>query len=121
MQHGGFEIAFRLAPQKIADAPLQMRAVAGNAEREFAWREQSRLFGFHHTVPRRPGQCTISCGMPRNGMIAPGSNAMLVGSRRSRAPIHAPWRSAKACASLSEPRVGIVSTISPLPFLTRSV
>src|SRR3954470_20117686 len=53
MQHGRFEVAFGLALEEIADAPLQMCTIAGNTEREFAAREQSRLFGFdpHRAAP----------------------------------------------------------------------
>ena len=52
------------------------------------------------TIPRchLAGSRTIAWSRPRTGTWAPGTSGIRSGRAPTRAPIHAAWRSAKACA-----------------------
>ena len=113
---GGFELVLGLAPQKIADAAVNVRCIAGDAEQPPPSPSVSV-----QTVPRTPRRCVIRCGMPRSGTTTPCAKRTASGNRPSRAAIQPPCFCANSRASFKVPRGGIVRITSRVAAWMRKV
>ena len=112
----GFEIALRLALEKIADAAVDVRRLARDAEQAL-----SAVIGLDPNRTAAARRLTMRCGSPRSGSSRPWVKGAASGNRLSRAAIQPPCFCAKSLASFTLPRGGMVRTTSREAASMRSV